>query len=258
MSPAPPASDRRRGARAAPSQTSTGTDNLDLFITNYVAFKAADNPYCGNARLKTRLYCHPITFQPLSNTVYRNDGKGIFSDMTASSGVGAHSGNGLGVVVADLDDDQWPEVFVANDSTPNFLFDRTGPWRFGEIALRSGVALATDGRARAGMGVDAGDYDGDGLFDLVVTNLNLEMHSLFRSLGRGLFTYATPESGIGPARCPFVGFGVVFLDFDNDMQLDLRSPTATSWITLRSFGPERPTHNANCCFETWRRDVLRM
>ncbi len=221
--------DVTRSARVGSSSWSTSCafadldrdGQLDLFITNYVAFKAADNPYCGNARLKTRLYCHPITFQPLSNTVYRNDGKGIFSDMTASSGVGAHSGNGLGVVVADLDDDQWPEVFVANDSTPNFLFDRTGPWRFGEIALRSGVAVATDGRARAGMGADAGDYDGDGLFDLVVTNLDLEMHSLFRSLGRGLFTYATPESGIGPATLPFVGFGVVFLDFDNDMQLDL-------------------------------------
>lgn len=194
---------------------------LDLFVTNYVAFKAADNPYCGNARLKTRLYCHPITFQPLSNTVYRNTGKGIFSDVTGSSGVGAHSGNGLGVVVADFDDDQWPDVFVANDSTPNFLFHRTGPWRFSEIALRSGVAVATDGKSRAGMGVDAGDYDGDGLLDLVVTNLDLEMHSLFRSLARGLFTYATPESGIGPATLPFVGFGVVFFDFDNDMQLDL-------------------------------------
>jgi hypothetical protein len=195
--------------------------DLDLFVVNYVVFKASDNPYCGNPRLKTRLYCHPLTYEPLSNTVYRNDGKGIFSDVTISSGVGAHPGNGLGVVVADLDDDQWPEVFVANDSTPNSLFDRTGPWRFGEIALRSGVAVATDGRARAGMGVDAGDYDGDGQFDLVVTNLDLEMHSLFRSLGRGLFTYATPESGIGPATLPFVGFGVVFLDFDNDTQLDL-------------------------------------
>jgi hypothetical protein len=104
---------------------------------------------------------------------------------------------------------------------PNFLFHRTGAWRFAETALRAGVAVATDGKARAGMGTDAGDYDGDGQLDLVVTNLDLEMHSLYRGLGHRLFTYATPESGIGPATLPFVGFGVVFFDFDNDMQLDL-------------------------------------
>ena len=108
---------------------------------------------------------------------------------------------------------------------PNFLFRRSGQWRSGqwrfeEFALRAGVAVAGDGKARAGMGIDAGDYDGDGHLDLVVTNLDFQMYSLFRGLGR-LFAYATPESGVGPATLPFVGFGVVFFDFDNDMQLDL-------------------------------------
>jgi enediyne biosynthesis protein E4 len=87
--------------------------------------------------------------------------------------------------------------------------------------LRAGVAVATDGRARAGMGVDAGDYNGDGRLDLIVTNLDSEMNSLYRGLGSLLFAYATPESGTGPATLPFVGFGVVFFDFDNDAQLDL-------------------------------------
>jgi hypothetical protein len=89
------------------------------------------------------------------------------------------------------------------------------------MALRAGVAVASDGKARAGMGTDAADYDGDGQLDLVVTNLDFEMHSLYRGLGRQLFAYATPESGIGPATLPFVGFGVVFFDADHDMQLDL-------------------------------------
>ena len=157
-----------------------------------------------------------------TNTVlYRNDGHGVFTDVSSQSGIGALRGNGLGVVAADFDDDGWPEVFVANDSMANFLFHTTGHLRFDEVALRAGVAVATDGRPRAGMGVDAGDYDGDGQLDLVVTNLDAEMHSLYRGLGRRLFTYATPESGIGPVTLPFVGFGVVLFDFDNDAQLDL-------------------------------------
>jgi hypothetical protein len=194
--------------------------DLDLFVTNYVAASASHSPFCGNARLNARYYCHPLTFDPLPNVVYRNDG-GVFTDVSARSGIGALRGNGLGVVVADIDDDQWPEVFVANDSVPNFLFRRTSSWRFADIALRAGVAVATDGRPRAGMGTDAADYDGDGHVDLVVTNLDLEMHSLYRGLGERLFAYVTPESGIGAATLPYVGFGVVFFDFDHDTRLDL-------------------------------------
>jgi hypothetical protein len=195
--------------------------DLDLFVTNYVTADPSHNPFCGNARLKARSYCHPLNFDPLPNVVYRNDGNGAFTDVSAESGVAAFRGNGLGVVIADYDDDGWPDVFVANDTMPNFLFSRTGLWRFEEIALRAGVAVASDGRSRAGMGTDAGDYDGDGQLDLVVTNLDFEMHSLYRGLGRQLFAYSTPESGIGPATLPFVGFGVVFLDYDHDTQLDL-------------------------------------
>jgi hypothetical protein len=242
--------------------------DLDLFVTNYVDIRLPPsrdalrrtgqpdgtavrlkpdtttetspykNPYCGNAALKARGYCHPLIFDPLPNVVYRNDGNGTFTDVSVESGVAAFRSNGLGVVVADYDDDGWPDVFVANDSMPNFLFRRlgsaavqplsggrseqrrSGEWRFEEVALRAGVAVAIDGQARAGMGIDAADYDGDGRLDLVITNLDFQMHSLYRGLGR-LFAYATPESGIGPATLPFVGFGVVFFDFDHDMQLDV-------------------------------------
>ena len=104
---------------------------------------------------------------------------------------------------------------------PNFLFHNSGHMRFTETGLASGIAVGADGKARAGMGIDAGDYDGDGRLDLVITNLDFEMHSLHRGLERGLFGYTTMESGIGFPTLPFVGFGVAFLDFDNDTQLDI-------------------------------------
>jgi hypothetical protein len=222
-------SDVTRSARVGTPLWSTGCafadldrdGDLDLFVTNYVALDPAHSPFCGNAKLRIRFYCHPLNYEPLPNIVYRNDGNGTFTDVSESSGIGKRRGNGLGVIVADFDGDRWPDVFVANDSVPNFLFHNAGNWRFTDVALRAGVAVAIDGAARAGMGVDTGDYDEDGRLDLVVTNLDLEMNSLFRGLGDGVFTYATPESGIGAATLPFVGFGAVFFDFDNDTRLDL-------------------------------------
>jgi hypothetical protein len=221
--------DVTRTARVGTALWSTGCafadldrdGDLDLFVTNYVAADATHSPFCGNAKLRLRFYCHPLNYEPLPNIVYRNDGNGVFTDVSESSGIGKVRGNGLGVLIADVDGDRWPDVFVANDSMPNFLFRNAGHWRFSEVALRSGVAVAIDGAPRAGMGVDIGDYDDDGQPDLVVTNLDQEMHSLFRGLGGGVFSYATPESGIGAATLPFVGFGTVFLDFDNDTRLDL-------------------------------------
>ena len=180
-----------------------------------------ENPFCGDAKAGTHFYCHPLKFDPLSNTLYRNDGNGGFTDVSAQAGVAALRANGLGVVVTDYDDDGWPDVFVANDTMPNFLFRNQNDLRFEERALTSGVAVAADGRARAGMGIDAGDYDGDGRLDLAITNLDFEMHSVFRGLDRGLFAYTALESGVGFSTLPFVGFGVAFLDVDNDTQLDL-------------------------------------
>jgi hypothetical protein len=194
--------------------------DVDLWVTSYVASDARNNRLCG-VGMNTRVYCNPIVFDPNPNILYRNDGNGRFTDVSGLMGLSAHKSNGLGVVVIDVNQDGWPDVFVANDGMPNFLFHNLQGKGFEEIALLAGVAVGPDGQSRAGMGTAAGDYDGDGRSDLIVTNLWGETHSLFRSLGPEVFAYATSESGIGPATLPFVGFGTAFLDFDNDTQLDI-------------------------------------
>ncbi len=125
------------------------------------------------------------------------------------------------MVVGDYDDDGWPDIFVANDSLPNTLYRNDGRGRFKEVALVAGVAVANDGKPRAGMGIDLGDYDGDGHLDLIVTNHEFEMTTLFRNLGRGLFADTTTESGLGLPTLPFVGFGTALFDYDNDGLLDV-------------------------------------
>lgn len=194
---------------------------LDLFVTNYVDMGKDRNRFCGNTRPMLRAYCHPLNFQGSPSVLYRNAGAGVFTDMTARAGISSYRGNGLGVAVSDYDDDLWPDVFVANDAVPNFLFHNNGHAGFTEDALVAGVSVASDGKPRAGMGTAFGDFDGDGRLDLVVTNHETEMHSLFRNLGNGLFGDATITSGVGPVTLPFVGFGVVFADYDNDGDLDL-------------------------------------
>jgi hypothetical protein len=195
--------------------------DVDLFVTRYVDARRDNNIFCGDASRKFRIYCHPLNFTPFEGILYRNDGGGTFTDVSRQAGIAGHAGNGLGVVFGDYDDDGWADIFVANDTTPNFLFHNEGNGTFKEAALLAGVSVASDGRPRAGMGTDFGDYDGDGRLDLFVTNHELEAHTLFHNLGKGLFDDATFQSGVGPGTLPYVGFGAVFLDYDNDGDLDL-------------------------------------
>jgi hypothetical protein len=208
-------------------------NDLDLFVTNYVDGWRR-NEFCGTAGPPPiRDYCHPIIYKPSPNILYRNTGapasgssaslttRTIFEDISTTSGVGAVRGNGLGVAVSDIDADGWPDVFVANDATPNFLFHNESGSAFTEIATLAGVAVAADGKARAGMGTAFADFSGTGRPGLIVTNHETEMHSLFVNDGGRLFSDATVRSGIGPLTRRYVGFGVAFLDYDNDMRLDV-------------------------------------
>ena len=195
--------------------------DLDLFIANYLDAPTSRNPFCGDPQRRIRVYCHPLNYSGLPSVLYRNDGKGVFTDVSAEAGIARHVGNGLGVAVGDYDDDGWPDVFVANDAVPNFLFHNDGKGRFTEVALAAGVAVGRDGKPRAGMGTEFADYNGDGRLDLVVTNHEFETHSLFRNDGKGSFSDASVDAGIASPTLPFVGFGVAFFDADNNGYTDL-------------------------------------
>jgi enediyne biosynthesis protein E4 len=198
-----------------------GNGFVDLFVTNYVDARVDNNIFCGDATKPLRIYCHPVNFAPLADVLFRNNGNGTFTDTSGPSGVAAQRGNGLGVVFGDYDDDGRPDLFVANDAVPDFLYHNEGKGVFKETGLLAGVSVASDGRARAGMGTDFGDYDGDGRLDLFVTNHELETHTLFQNLGGGLFADVTFPSGLGVPTLPFVGFGTLFFDYDSDGRLDL-------------------------------------
>jgi hypothetical protein len=127
-------------------------------------------------------------YNSLPDILYRNNGDGTFTDISKEAGIYRTDGNGLGVVFGDYDNDGWTDIYVANDSVPNFLFHNKGKGIFEEVGFRAGVALGGEGRPLAGMGTDMGDIDGDGLLDVIVTNLDRETHSLYRNVGKGLFT----------------------------------------------------------------------
>ena len=199
--------------------------HLDLFVVNYLVY-SLDVPYlpCGEED-GAQTYCHPSLFEGAPDTLYRNNGDGTFTDVSEESGVGGigglFHGKGLGVVSADFNNDGAPDLYVANDDTRNDFFYNNGDGTFSEISLLAGCAYSFNGVAQAGMGVTAGDYNGDGLQDIFVTNLSYETNALYRNNGDGTFTDVIYEAHLGKESYLFVGFGTGFLDADNDGWLDL-------------------------------------
>ncbi len=194
---------------------------LDLVVANYVDWSPKRNFYCGDHGPGLRSYCHPDDFNGAPPSLFRNNGDGTFTDVSAASGIGAKPGNGLGVVTFDYDDDGWQDVFIANDSMANFLFHNNRDGTFTEVAYLAGVAVGMNGEPEAGMGVDAGDASGTGRLDLAVTHLDSQLARFYQNQGGGFFDDATIRSGIGYSTYLMSEFGARFMDYDNDGRLDL-------------------------------------
>ncbi len=198
-----------------------GDGDLDLFVVRYLDYSVEKNYFCGDPVRHQRDYCHPSLYPPIGNLLFRNNGDGTFSDVSESSGIAKSLGKGLGVVVTDVDGDGRPDVYVANDTTMNFLFHNLGEMKFEDDSLISGAGVNSAGRAFGGMGVSSADVDGDGLPDLLVANFDAEPNSFFRNLGSGFFEDASAVSGFGPVAFNFSGFGLNPLDAANAGRLDV-------------------------------------
>ncbi|NKB66490.1 MAG: hypothetical protein GKR89_05475 [Candidatus Latescibacteria bacterium] len=201
--------------------------DLDLYVANYVVFDAAllaQKPDIGDLCMYLggiRVYCGPQGMEGARDILYRNDGKGAFTDITQQAGIAAANAHyGLGVVPADYNVDGHIDLFVANDETPNVLFRNSGDGTFTDVAATAGVAYNGDGQAESGMGVDAADYDGDGDVDFYVTNFYRETNTLYRNDG-GAFVDATQEAGLAAPTLNLLGWGTRFFDYDSDGRLDL-------------------------------------
>ncbi len=193
--------------------------DLDLYVANYMQFDPAENVECfaGSARS----YCGPTTYPGQSGILYRNDGGLVFVDVTEAAGLQNDSGRQLAVVFGDIDDDGDPDLFVANDKKPNFLFVNNGDGTFAENGAVAGVAYNEEGLAESAMGADLGDYDNDGRLDIIVATFQWLANTLYHNDGAGFFTDLTFSAQLGVASVPYLGMTSAFLDFDNDGFLDI-------------------------------------
>ena len=193
---------------------------LDLFVCRFVDFAKSKNIFCGYGPTNKRWYCKPTAYTPMPCWLFRNNGNGTFTEVSKETGISKSLAKAWGVVAADINNDGWMDLFVGNDTVPNFLFaNRRG--RFEEIGLLAGVGFNPFGLARSGMGVDAADYDQDGWIDLFVTNVDHEQYSLYHNNKDETFNDAAPGTGIAAATTFLSGWGLKFLDYDNDGNMDL-------------------------------------
>jgi len=212
----------------APGWTTSGVwfdyDNdgrLDLFLCSFVQYSVKNDVFCGDNKLGKRFYCIPRVFKPTPSLLFRNNGDGTFTRISAGTDIERALGKALGVVTTDINNDGLMDLFVANDTVQNFLFVNRGKGAWEEIALEAEVGFSANGTPRSGMGVDAADFNGDGRQDLFVANVDQEMFSLYKNDGNEFFSDVAAPNGIAQATRLLSGWGLKFFDYDNDGFLDL-------------------------------------
>jgi len=213
--------------------------HLDLFVCNYVRWSPQQDVHC-SLDGKNKSYCTPEAYRGATCWLFRNKGNGTFEDVTPRSGIFDPSSKSLGVAMLDFDNDGWPDLFVANDTQPNKLYRNNHDGKFTETAVKLGVAFSDDGRARAGMGVDAADFSRSGREGLAITNFDNEMIGLYEATGAG-FADRAKELGVGETSRLRLGFGCLFGDFDLDGHLDLIAVNGHIDDTVRNIG-RRPSY----------------
>jgi hypothetical protein len=219
---------KRAGVAGSGWSTSAGwfdydrDGRLDLFVARYADWDFEKGSlYCGDMRPGYRAYCHPDNFKGASNLLFHQKADGMFEDVSVQSKIADPNGKGLGVAFADFDNDGWTDVLVANDSVRQQLYRNRGDGTFEDLALMAGVGYDENGKTFAGMGVDARDYDNDGLADIFITALSNETYPLYHNNGDGSFTYTTNTTGVGQITLLYSGWGTHFFDADNDGWLDI-------------------------------------
>jgi enediyne biosynthesis protein E4 len=211
---------------------------LDLFVCSFVDYTSKLS--CGDNKLGRHYYCIPRVFKPTHSFLFHNNGDGTFTDVSKKSGIWDTIGNyALSVAVSDLDDDGWPDIYVANDSTAATLYQNQKDGTFKDIAIEAGAALSPDGKPQAGMGVSIGDYDRDGKLDIVKTNFAGDTDSLYANLGEGNFQDRTYAAGLG-INTRYLGWGVGFFDMDNDGWLDILVTNGHVYPEVSSSKAEAP------------------
>jgi hypothetical protein len=213
---------------AAPGWTTSAVwfdyDNdgrLDLFLCSFVQYSVKNDVFCGDNKLGKRFYCIPRVFKPTPSLLYRNNGDGTFTKVSADTSIERALGKALGVVATDINNDGLMDLFVANDTVQNFLFVNRGKGKWDEIGLEAEVGFSVNGTPRSGMGVDAADVNGDGRQDLFVSNVDQEMFSLYQNEGNGSFLDVAAPNAITQATRLLSGWGLKFFDYDNDGFVDL-------------------------------------
>ena len=194
---------------------------LDLFVCQFVEFSKIINKSCGTGEEGKHGYCIPRLYKPMPSWLFHNNGDGTFTDVSESSGIADALGKAWGVVATDLNNDGLADLFVSNDTAPNFVFMNRGKGRFEETGTFAGVAYSADGRARSGMGLDSADFNQDGWMDLFVANIDMERFAIYQNNRDGSFDDQAAPTGIGMATRLLSGWGLKFFDYDNDGFLDL-------------------------------------